>query len=295
MSVLKKYYRQFKVFTNLPSNCHFYNIDSSSDGVSSLGEVGIKPMTTMDDLLTKNPEALLNGYAVEQLIKDCTDLKIDPKELIKADIDALLIGIKIATNGPVEKIHTVCKNEKCAKEMEYDRDLNEILDSIREYEAEYTLKLEDGLTLYLRPSIFKEYIMIENEKFQDQKKMSQIEKSLETLSTDEDNVEENEIKFISTINSILKDMTIKTIELYARNIVKIETDDPNEAPETSYDEILEWFRQIDKTTYNKIKKAIDEINDTKMKPTENVKCPNCNHEWKEDIDINVSDFFENGS
>ena len=119
MSALKKYYRKPKLYIELPSGFNFYEEGFiSSDDISSNNEVGILPMTTMNDLMLKNPEALLNGTAIENLIKDSTTLKdVNVKKMIKSDVDALLVAIKVASIGETQDVELTCP--KCEHEQTY--------------------------------------------------------------------------------------------------------------------------------------------------------------------------------
>ena len=58
---LKQYFRAIKMYLKIPSGTSYYSPDviTFTDG----GEVGVLPMTGNDELILKNPDALLNGEA----------------------------------------------------------------------------------------------------------------------------------------------------------------------------------------------------------------------------------------
>ena len=63
------------------------------------GEIGIFPMTARDELVLKTPDALLNGASTVEVINSCVPAITDAWEIPSVDMDALLIGIRIATYG----------------------------------------------------------------------------------------------------------------------------------------------------------------------------------------------------
>ena len=64
---LSAYFRAPKMYLDIPSSAKFYTDDICATPES--GEFAIYPMTTKDELMLKNPDALLNGEAVSNLIR----------------------------------------------------------------------------------------------------------------------------------------------------------------------------------------------------------------------------------
>ena len=92
MNPLKQYFRRPAVYIKLPSNNKFYK-----DGVienTSTGELPVYPMTAIDEITMKTPDALFNGVAMAELIKSCVPNIKDPWAINNIDFDAILIGIK---------------------------------------------------------------------------------------------------------------------------------------------------------------------------------------------------------
>ena len=89
------YFRKPEVYVELPSRGNYYK-----PGILDLppnGEVGIFPMTARDELVLKTPDALLNGASTVEVINSCVPAITDAWEIPSVDMDALLIGIRIAT------------------------------------------------------------------------------------------------------------------------------------------------------------------------------------------------------
>lgn len=296
MSVLKKYYRKPSLYVSLPSGGKYYSEDFiNTEKLSAFNEVGVMPMTTMNELMLNNPEALLNGSAIEHLIKDCTDLgDINAKKLLKCDVDALLIAIKIASNGETQSYDIKCPNPECGHETTYSRNLKALLADIPQHEPDYHVTLDDGLTVYMRPSTFEEALQIDAHAFEEQKKIEQIKRNLSSVvESDKKIEEEDEIKFLSMLSEVFTDLTINSIEMYARCIRKIVVDSGEE--ETDYGEILEWLRQLDSTNFDKIKTKLSEVNGLGVKDKEDIECPECGHKWTQPFEVNATDFFVSGS
>jgi len=295
MSALKKYYRKPKLYIELPSGFNFYEDGFiSSNDISSNNEVGVLPMTTMNDLMLKNPEALLNGTAIENLIKDSTTLSdVDVKKMIKSDVDVLLVAIKLASQGEEQEIELTCP--KCEHEQTYSRNLKNLLSEVQPHEKEYKINHEnlDGLTVYLRPSSFQDALTLDAHAFEEQKKITQIRQNLNQMLSEKEIEEEDEVKFLSSIHEIFKDLTMSTMDVYANCIQRIVTEDGE--VETDRDEIYEWLKQLDNKSFEAIRDKLIEINKHGVRSEEKIKCVECGHEWDQPFDTNPTDFFGTGS
>ena len=91
---LSAYFRAPKLYTTIPSGGRFY-----SEGIMTVpdnGELAVFPMTTKDELMLKNPDALLNGDAVIKVIKSCVPDVMDTRNLPVCDVDILTADTKIS-------------------------------------------------------------------------------------------------------------------------------------------------------------------------------------------------------
>ena len=94
---LSGYFRAPKLYTKLPSGGRFYTDDVVELGESR--EVAVYALTAKDEAILKNPDALLNGEAVSQIIKSCVPAVQKPRKMLSSDIDTLLVAIQGATYG----------------------------------------------------------------------------------------------------------------------------------------------------------------------------------------------------
>ena len=108
---LAGHFRSPKLYTQLPSKGRFY--DSEILEMPETGELPIYPMTAKDELIMKNPDALLNGEAIAQVVASCVPSVKRPRQLLSNDIDTLLIAIQGATYGDDMEVSTAC--DKCGE------------------------------------------------------------------------------------------------------------------------------------------------------------------------------------
>ena len=150
---LAGHFRQPKLYVKLPSGGKFNNKDALD--MPENGELAIFPMTAKDELLMKNPDALLNGDAVIQVIQSCVPSVKNAYELMSTDIDALLLAIQAATNGDEIDVNEKC--EKCENEISGKTSVQGALDSIEPLQENYVAEI-DNLEIVLRPLQYKKTI-----------------------------------------------------------------------------------------------------------------------------------------
>lgn len=308
MSVLRKYSRKPKTYYTLPSNNYFYNLDKNED-LSILKEVGVMPLTIMNQMELKNPEKLFNGSAIEDVIRDCTTIKsIEPRDILKCDIDFLLIGIKIATSGELDQIH--CQCPKCSNEINQQINLEALLSSTKTHTQGYHVDISTGLSddrstedkvrVYMRPYTFGEYLELENESFNEQKAMVAIQEEMTKIQKSEnfEFTEEDERNMLSRVNNILTNLTSSVIDIYSKAIIKVVILDKDGKEtleqETDPNEIREFLQNgIGTDQYEIIKNMFTEINSITINNIIDVTCTDteCKHQFKYQYNINMTDFF----
>ena len=132
---LKQYFRRPSIYIKLPSGGKYY-----APGVlnqTETGELPVYPMTAIDDITSKTPDALFNGSAVVELIKSCIpDIK-EPWLINSIDLDAILIAIRSASAGNELEIETICP--KCSEEAKYGINLVGLLSTLKS--GDYNLSL----------------------------------------------------------------------------------------------------------------------------------------------------------
>lgn len=268
---LKQYFRQPVIYLKLPSGGIGY--PEGSINLPENGEVPVYPMTTIDEITSKTPDALFNGTAVTHIIKSCVPNILDPDKIPVTDLDPILIAIRAASNGDKMEIETTCPS--CTEEAKYDVNLTGILASFRPGDYNTPLELND-LLIKFTPMSYSSVNQSNIVQFEIQRMIN----NLESI-TDEETRSKNSSELIKKLNDM-------TIELLSTTIEYIKT--PT-ATVMDKEFIKEFLIQCDKNTFNKIKEKNIELREgTEAKPLD-IKCIHCQHEYEQSFVINISTFF----
>jgi len=268
---LSQYFRRPAVYIKLPSEGKDYN-----EGVIDIppnGEIPIYPMTAIDEITARTPDALFNGTAVVELIKSCVPNVLDPWSISSNDLDAILIGIRAAGGNDSLEIESECP--ECKEKGTYGINLVAVLNTLES--GDYSQVFETGeLKIKFKPLRYKEMNDAALVQFEVQKTFDNIDKI--------ENKEEREAKS----QEVLKKITTVTMELISKSIEHIET------PGGLVDQeeyIVDFLKNCDKDVYAGIRDFNAKLKlGTQLKPLD-VKCIHCNHEYKQQYTINPSDFF----
>jgi hypothetical protein len=271
---LKQYFRQFKMYLKVPSGTSYYK-----PGIiefTDKGEIGILPMTGKDELALKNPDALLNGEALIEVLTSCVPAVKQPRALLTNDIDALITAIRYATYN--DALETTLKCPKCTHENTFKLDLQYALDNMAELEPEYVINLDNGLSVFVKPYSFPELLKALHAQFEQTKLSRAIES--QTLSDEQRS---------AIFTTSFKQVAIIKFELMTAGVVKV-VDDSQGINVSDPKFIKDFLQNIDKKSVDKIGDLIDEINQIGIKRSFTAKCEKCTHEWESEIDFNPVNF-----
>lgn len=151
---LSEYFRSPKLYVRLPSGGKFYTDDVVEYPES--GELPIFPMTAKDELIMKNPDALLNGEAVSQLITSCVPNVKNVREMISNDVDVLLIAIQGATHGDDIEVTAPCPS--CENAITGIASVEGAIESMVELEDIYQVEAAQDLKIAIKPFKYKNTI-----------------------------------------------------------------------------------------------------------------------------------------
>lgn len=274
---LQKYFRQPKLFVSLPSKGLYYNAESLNCDASN---VPIFAMTGMDEIIMKTPDALFNGQATVKLIESCCPVITDATQVPSLDIDTLLIAIRTATYGEKMTVGHVCKN--CAAENDFEVDLATVTDHYANLTFSNVVKIDDIMTVTLRPLSYKEITEQSIENFK-------LQKMLYQLSTADDTLEEGaKQKYIDDIYAKLADVQSNLI---ISSIESIRL--PDEVVDNK-EFIKEWVENTNREYYTLIKNKLEENKNVWTMPKHDIKCTECGTDDKIDIIMDQSSFFVKG-
>jgi len=199
---LKSHFRAPKLFTRLPSNGSFY-----SQGVvefTESGEIEIYAMTSRDEVMMRNPDALLNGESVAQIIASCAPQIKKPRELLGADVDALMVAIQGATYGDEVTVSTDCP--ECGNTVVGAGSVQASLATMKPVPSDVKVETDDGLVIELRPVTYETTIAAGVSNFQNARSMqsiADIEDDLQKLKAfNESYLKMAELNFLIILDSI---------------------------------------------------------------------------------------------
>ena len=268
---LQSYFRRPALYLKLPSSGAGY--PSTAIDLPDNGELPIYPMTAIDEITSRTPDALFNGVAVTEIIKSCVPNIKDPWVIPQVDLDSILLAIKIASNGTTMEIDTGCPS--CGETSKYDVNLTSLLAGFKP--ADYSKLLEiDDLKIKFKPLSYKSVNEAGTKQFEVQYKLNSVQNMPEG---DERDAMSSEL--IKTMNFLAMSLVLDTIEY-------IKTP---EATVLEPEYIKEFLQNCDIKTYEKIRQyTLDMKRASETKPLK-FKCIHCGFDYEQPFNINVSDFF----
>lgn len=273
---LKQYFRQPAIYIKLPSEGRYYAAGALE--TTPNGEYPVLPMTTLDEITYRTPDALFNGSAVPAVIQSCVPNIKDAWGMPAMDIDTVLIAIRIATYGHEMPITTKCP--ACETEADYGVDLRKTLDSIGRPDYNQSLDMGD-LKIVLKPMTYKQITANSMAQFEDQKTMQMLQ---------DDSIDDQ--TRATKLGEILKKITAMTTHALAENIAVIVTP---QAQVTDPKHISEWLANCDRAMFTKVRDHILNVKASAELQPLKVKCGNCGHEYSQAFTLDMSNFFEDAS
>ena len=268
---LSQYFRRPALHFTLPSKGSFY--PAGALDMPETGELPVYPMTAIDDITSKTPDALFNGSAVVDIVKSCIPGIKDPWSIPSMDLDAILIAIRAATNGNELEIISECPS--CKNEGKYGVNLIQILSTIKG--DDYSKLLEFGdLKIKFRPLSYKEVNKGNLIQFEMQREIAALE-AIEDPQVRQTKSSET-IKKLSSMNMEVIASTIDSIILPDQIV-------------TNPEFITEFLTQCDRNIYESIRNTISKLRENSQTKPQKIRCVNCSHEYEQSLALNVSDFF----
>jgi hypothetical protein len=270
---LQKYFRQPAIYVKLPSDGKFY--PPGALDMPANGELPVYPMSALDEIITRTPDALFNGSAVIQLFQSCVPNIKDAWAVPQIDVDLLLTAIRIASYGHEMELSTTCP--KCNEAQDYALDLREVIDKYHSPDYKSSVKFSD-MEIYFRPLNYFQINETSKAQFQ-QQKMIQASTTNEGL-TDEER--------IAAMSQALTEITKMTMENLSDSIAVIKTGD---AMVDNTEHIKEFIKNADSKIFARIRDHLGQIRDgSEMKPLR-IKCKECEHEYEQPFTLDMSNFF----
>jgi hypothetical protein len=273
---LTQYFRQPSVYIKLPSGGKYY--PDAALAMPANGELAVYPMTAIDEITYRTPDALFNGNAVVNVIKSCIPAIRDPWAMPAMDVDTVLVAIRMASYGSTMEISTRCPH--CQDESDYGIDLRNILDNMRA--PDYANPVVDGdLEIYFKPMTYKNLNDNNQRQFEEQKILQFIP-----------NAEIPDEQRMSALSAALMKLTEITVNALAQSISAVKTP----AALVSEPEYIEdMLKNCDRRLFAKIR---DHIVDTKLSAEiqpMTISCAACTKEYQQAITLDMTSFFADAS
>lgn len=269
---LRQYFRRPAIYIKLPSGVETY--DSTVLDYPETGELPVYPMTAIDEITSRTPDALYSGQAVVDIIKSCVPAVKDPWKLSSMDLDALLIAVKTATEGNDQDFTSECPS--CKEQNEYQVNLINALGDISGKPYEETITIGE-LTIKFKSMSYKELNEINKSQFEIQK----------SFQTNIDSITDEVEKTKKTAQLIIE-ITKAAMKALVYSIEYIKT--PGGVVD-SKEYILDYIQNCDKNTFESLKdKSISIKTATEIKPMK-IECPACGHHYEQAYSLNITDFF----
>ena len=269
---LSNYFRRPSIYITLPSKGKFY--PNGALEMTENKELPVYPMTAVDEITYRTPDALFNGTSIIEVIQSCMPSIKDAWAIPSIDLDTILSAIRIATYGHTLEIGTTCP--KCEEEAEYGVDLRKIIEQLDITEYDSLIKVGD-LEIYIKPLSYKDINESSLVQFEEQKIASVLE--------DADMSEKEKLKLLSVTFKKISEVTIATI---VKSIEYIKT------PETMVsdsEQINEFLHNCERSVFETIKnKVLTLRSNSELKPL-HIKCNECNHEYEQPFTLDMSNFF----
>lgn len=274
---LAGFYRAPKLYTRLPTQGKFYD-DTVIEWPTS-GELPVFPMTAKDEMIMKNPDALLNGEAVAQVIASCVPAVKKPRDLISNDVDTLLIAIQGATAGDEIEIRETCPN--CKEEVNSVASIEAALESMTVLKESYHFDTKDGLSIEIRPYTYESTVKAGIANFQSTR-------SLQSLQNIEDEMEQ-----IRAFNDSFIQIAALNFDLMVDSVGSIRGTgaDGEEFIVTDRKQIREFLENCESSIGKTIEKSIKEVNELGVVKTIQLECEACGNVFEKEIGFDPVNFF----
>ena len=273
---LSQFFRQPAIHIRLPSGGKFY--PTGTLNMPPNGELPVLPMTAVDEITYRTPDALFNGSAIVSVIQSCMPNIRDPWVMPSTDIDAVLVAIRIASFGHGMDINSTCPN--CQHQEDLTMDLRVINDQIRPGEYDKSLQI-GNLEFYFKPISYKDV---------NQNNQTQFEQQQALRMMDNDQTEDSaKLEQLNRSMKIINELTLKTI---AQSIAAIKTPD---ALVTEINYIFEFLSNCESKMFSQLRDHVIALKQaSEIKPID-LTCTECSHKYTQPFTLDMASFFGDAS
>lgn len=274
---LSKYFRQPAIHMKLPSGGRYW--PEGSINLPITGEIPVLPMTARDEITLRTPDALMNGSSIVEIVHSCCPNILDAWKMPSTDLDAILIGIRIASYKNNMDVDTICPN--CEAENNNTVDLQYVLNNI--VAPDYEEKLEVG---ELKIKIVPQQFFNVNKKNMISFEESRIMNSLNDESVDA----ETRAAQINKSMAVLADIGL---DIVTTSTEYVEISDGTRV--TKKEHLREFYENTDGNITKLVQERLGKLNQDGAIKAPRIACSNCTKEFQLPLKFDYSNFFGIGS
>ena len=270
---LAGHFRVPKLYTELPSGGKFY--DSDIIDFTESEELPVFPMTAKDEIMLKNPDALLNGEAVAQVILSCVPNIKKPRALVSNDVDALLVAIQAATYGDELDVSGACP--ECGETASAVLSAEVVLANIQKLEKDYQFTTNSGLVITMKPFSYETSVKAGVANFRSSRSLQSIEAI------------EDEVDKIKAFNQNFIELAILNFELLVDSVSSITvpaTKDTEAVTVANVEHIREFLENADASIGTQLESFIEELSNIGIQKKMQLTCVKCSEELPEGEEYN---------
>lgn len=272
---LSNYLRKPEIYAKLPSKGRWW--PTGSIEIPPNGELPILAMNGHDDITMRNADGLMNGASSVDVIQSCVPSVKNAWVGPTMDIEYLFIAIRIASYGSVMEMEKKCS--KCKESTKFGINLQVILENMNIPDFDIPVTVGE-LYILLKPASFQLTNLTAQEIFEQQRAILAARSNDLTMEQKEKILKESIRK--------LSNITVSKLIEYIDYILM-----PDGSRVSDREYLLEFIDNIDRKSFNTLKKGIEEKNRQYSSPDLPFKCSNsdCNHEETFKFEFNPSNFF----
>lgn len=279
---LAQYYRKPGTYIELPSGGRFYN---TTPKLSDTGELAVYPMTAKDELALKNPDALLNGEALKQVIASvCPDIA-NVSEIPAPDIDAILVAMRMTSYGDDMELDVThgCE-ESGGKSQRVTVGLGSVLATSRAIpETLGTVTLANGVVVQLKPYTLEAQSRLLRVQFNTMRQLQSVE------ANENSTIEQK----ADVANRGYDQLVALSADILAASITVVRLPDGIEV--TNYAHIHDWVKNLDRASNERLDEEIKAFGKYGITRTLEVTCDHCKNKFTTDMLFDPTSFFNVGS
>ena len=206
---LQQYFRQPAIYIKLPSNGQYY--PQGALDMPPNNELPVYPMTAVDEITYRTPDALFNGTAVVNVIQSCVPNIKDAWAVPSTDVDTILTAIRIASFGHNMPVDCFCP--KCDNEDNFEIDLRTVLETLHAPNYNEPIQHRD-LEIFFKPMNYQTLNSNNQLQFEEQKILQMLP-----------DAEIPDQQKITALSESMKKLTDVTVNALVQSIAAVKTPD----------------------------------------------------------------------